>query len=275
MRTSWRPTTARTASTTTVASATLRRLQAARALSAIVAVGAVVALGLGALWPASTSIVTRRAVSGAAPTLVAPIGSVRPAFTPTAADAGTVSVAVVPPVLTNASTTTGLPAVAPARSDGAPVTGPSDAPAAPNGTTPTPTPPASCPLPLPAASSSGGLQSLVGFAPAFGPFASEGFALAPAYAPILQLFGPVIARLAAQNPQAAPVLDPLLATLQTLSTSGYSVLAPGYTPYRPQVLSVETQISQALAPYSEQLAGSPAGACLVDFEAAALSAANG
>lgn len=113
------------------------------------------------------------------------------------------------------------------------------------------------------------MQSLVSFAPAFGPFASEAFALAPAYAPVLQLFGPVISKLVAESPQAAPVLDPLLATLQTLSTTGYATLAPLYAPYRPQFLGLETQIATALAPYSEQLAGSQAGACLVDLESAA------
>jgi hypothetical protein len=128
-----------------------------------------------------------------------------------------------------------------------------------------------CPLGLAPASNTGGLQSLVVFAPAFGPWSSEGFALAPAYAPLLQLFGPVIAQLAAQSPQAAPVLDPVLTTLETLATQGYTTVSPLYGPYREQMLGAETQLASALAPYSEQLANSAAGSCLVDLESLLVS----
>jgi hypothetical protein len=127
---------------------------------------------------------------------------------------------------------------------------------------------------LPVATGTGGLQSLVGFAPAFGPWSSEAFAMAPAYAPLLQLVGPVIGALAAQSPQAAPVLTPLLNAVQSLSTQGYNALAPAYGPYRNQMLTEETMLASALAPYSEQLANSAAGTCLVDLESLLVTSAH-
>ena len=60
-------------------------------------------------------------------------------------------------------------------------------------------------------------------------------------------------------------------TLQTLSTSGYTTLSPAYGPYRARFLTVETQITNTLASYSEQLAGSQAGARLEDLESAGVN----
>ena len=255
----------------TSSSSTLRGLRVGRLISALLVVAALVALGLFALWPATTSATfTHRSSAAGFPVLISPAPAVAasPATSPVSAPLEVAGEAPLVPALSAPSPEPVLTPSAPA-----PSTSPSSGTGGGSGGNPPPStpPPAVCPLPLPAATSSGGLQSLVGFAAAFGPFSSEGFALAPAYAPLLQLFGPVIAKLAAQSPQGALVLDPLLATLQTLSTSGYTTLSPLYGPYRTQFLSVETQVANALSPYSEQLAGSQAGACLVDLESAAVN----
>lgn len=255
----------------TSSSSTLRGLRVGRVMSALLVVAALVALGLFALWPATTSTtLTHRSSAAASPVLISPAAAVAPSPTTTpVSNPGAVSgEAPLVPAFSAPNPEPVLTASAPA-----PSTTPSSGTGGGSGGTPPPStpPPVVCPLPLPVATSSGGLQSLVGFAPAFGPFSSEGFALAPAYAPLLQLFGPIIAKLAAESPQGAPVLDPLLATLQTLSSSGYTALAPLYGPYRTQFLSVETQIANGLAPYSEQLAGSQAAVCLVDLESAAVN----
>lgn len=258
-------------------SSTLRGWRAGRLISALVVVAALVTLGLFALWPASTSttLTHRSGAAGAPPVLISPAAAVAPSPATTAPAFAPAAIGGETPL----ASASGAPGAEPALTTSAPA--PSTSPSSDNGGgtgggsggTPPPAapPPAVCPLPLSPATSGGGLQSLVAFAPAFGPFASEGFALAPAYAPLLQLFGPVISKLAAESPQGAPVLDPLLATLQTLSTSGYTTAAPFYGPYRTQFLTVETQIANTLAPYSEQLAGSQAGACLVDLESAAVN----
>lgn len=97
--------------------------------------------------------------------------------------------------------------------------------------------------------------------------------MAPAYAPLLQLFGPVIAEFAAQSGQGSAVSQPLLAALQSLDTAGFDLLQPLYGPEREQMLGYEAQFAAAVAPYSEQLAGSAAGACLVDLEGMLVSGA--
>lgn len=252
----------------TSSSSALRGLRVGRLISALLVVAALVALGLFALWPATTSTtLTHRSSAAGSPVLISPAAEVAPSsVTPVPASAPAAVASGAP--LVSASSALGS---VPVSTSSAPVPSTSPGSGTGSGGAPATPPPGACPLPLSPATTSGGLQSLVGFAPAFGPLASEGFALAPAYAPLLQLFGPVIAKLAAESPQGAPVLDPLLATLQTLSTSGYTALAPLYGPYRTQFLSVETQIANALAPYSEQLAGSQAGACLVDLESAAVN----
>ena len=241
--------------------ALLRSRRPLRIASAAVVAAALATLGTFALWPASvtTTVTHHRAApsggSGAAPTpqtsLSAPVDVAAPAAPVTLASSAPVPIAV-----------SGASGSAPPATQSAPPGGGGAPPASAT---------VQCPLGLPAAANSGGLQSLVAFAPAFGPWSSEGFALAPAYAPLLQLFGPVIAELVAQSPQAAPVLDPVLSTLQSLDTQGYTALSPLYGPYREQMLSAETQLASALAPYSEQLANSAAGSCLVDLESMLVS----
>jgi hypothetical protein len=125
-----------------------------------------------------------------------------------------------------------------------------------------------CPVKISTPDQIGGVQSLVAFAPAFGPFSAEAFAAASAYQPELELLGPILA----QYPKAAPVLDPLLAPVLGLfaqgSTTLFGVLAPFYAPHRTEVLSAETQLAAALAPYSAKLAGTPMAGCVVELEAA-------
>jgi hypothetical protein len=123
-----------------------------------------------------------------------------------------------------------------------------------------------CPLPLESPSSNGGLQSLIGFAPVFGPFTSEAFAPAAAYAPVLTLVGPVLA----QYPTAAPVIEPLVTPLleawEQLLAAGYGVVGPYYSPYRAQFIDAETQLATALAPYSQSLASSVVASCIIDLQ---------
>jgi hypothetical protein len=127
---------------------------------------------------------------------------------------------------------------------------------------------AKCPIDLPEPAHDGGLQSLITFAPAFGPFKDEAFAAAAAYQPLLQLLGPILA----QYPKFAPTLDPALAPLLTafegVLNQGFTLLGPYYTPYRQKILKAESDLATALAPYSQKLAASPLAGCLVDLEAA-------
>lgn len=125
-----------------------------------------------------------------------------------------------------------------------------------------------CPAPLATPSKLGGVQSLVSFAPAFGPFSAEAFAAASAYQPVLELLGPVLA----EYPKYAPVIGPLVAPLVEVFAAGsqslFGAIEPAYAPHRPKVLAAETRLATALAPYAAKLAGTPLAGCLVDVEAA-------
>jgi hypothetical protein len=111
------------------------------------------------------------------------------------------------------------------------------------------------------------LQSLIDFAPAFGPFSAEAFAAAPAYAPVLTLIGPILAEYPALEPQLAPLVDPLVSSLSALTTAGSNLLGPLYAPYRQQVLDAEGNLAAAIAPYSKALVNSPVGGCVIGLEA--------
>ncbi|HZU78745.1 MAG TPA: hypothetical protein VE991_02415 [Acidimicrobiales bacterium] len=234
-------------------------LRVGRAVSAAVVVGSLVTLAVFSLWPSSVRTAARRSLPPVAPTST-------PAVAPLAAAPATAPSGPSPVTAASggAQTPAALPIPAPVVVDG---------PVVPPTTPPPATAHAVCPAGLPAPATSGGLQSLIGFAPAFGPFSSEAFAMAPAYAPLLQLFGPVIAEFAAQSGQGSAVSQPLLAALQSLDTAGFNLLQPLYGPEREQMLGYEAQFAAALAPYSEQLAGSAAGACLVDLEGMLVSGA--
>lgn len=125
-----------------------------------------------------------------------------------------------------------------------------------------------CPIALATPKHMGGVQSLVSFAPAFGPFSAEAFAAAAAYQPELELLGPILAQYPAYAPILEPLLTPVLALFSTGSNSLFAAIEPLYKPYRTEVLSAETKLAAALAPYSVQLAGTPLAGCVVDLEAA-------
>jgi hypothetical protein len=140
-------------------------------------------------------------------------------------------------------------------------------PSAPGGTQPLA--PASCPIKISdAPPQSGGLQSLISFAPAFGEFSAEAFAMASAYQPMLELLGPILAQYPEMAPKIAPLVTPLVSVLRTATNTLFGLLAPIYTPYRQQVLKAETKLAAGLAPYAKKLATSPLGGCIVDLETA-------
>jgi len=127
---------------------------------------------------------------------------------------------------------------------------------------------AACPIPLKKPSASGGLQSLIDLAPAFGPFSAEAFAAASAYQPLLQLLGPILAKYPALASTAKPLVTALLTPWESLLNTSFGLLSPFYAPYRQSVLSAETKLAAFFAPYAESLTNSPLGGCLVDLEAA-------
>lgn len=153
-----------------------------------------------------------------------------------------------------------------------PVSGFSSAPVPPGPVAPAAGPRvAACPLPVQRPAQTGGVQSLITLAPAFGPYSAEAFAAASAYQPVLELVGPVLAEYPALAPTVEPLLEPLLAGWEALLLSGYDVTSPFYSPYRQQVLKAETQLATVLAPYAQQLAASAGASCLIGEEAALLS----
>ena len=231
-----------------------------------VVISAIVALDLIALVvvafhrTSTTSITTRRPASLAiAPSVT---GSPTPTATPTPTPTpslGPPSVSpIVPPVV--------LPPTSTAPS--APSSTPTSPPSGGSSTPPVVTAAANCPIPLAKPVTNGGLQSLIDFAPAFGPFEAEAFAMASAYQPVLQLLGPILAQFPALETQFQPQITALLTPFQNVLNSVYSIIAPLYSPYREQVLTAETKFAAFLAPYAQSLANSPLGGCVVDVEAA-------
>jgi hypothetical protein len=132
-----------------------------------------------------------------------------------------------------------------------------------------------CPLPLPAATVHGGLQSLIAFAPLFGPFSAEAFASAAAFQPVLQLLGPLLVAFASQYTSVQPELTPLINQVENLENEGFTAISPLYLPYRSQFLSAETQLATAVAPFAQTLGSSSAAACVVDIESALTAGAAG
>jgi hypothetical protein len=127
---------------------------------------------------------------------------------------------------------------------------------------------ADCPIPLAKPADQGGLQSLIGFAPAFGPFSAEAFAMASAYQPVLQLLGPILAQFPQLEAKAQPEINALLRPWEQVLNSVFDVVEPFYAPRRQEILTAETRFAAFLAPYAQSLATSPLGGCLVDVEAA-------
>jgi len=133
---------------------------------------------------------------------------------------------------------------------------------------------ATCPLGLSPPAQPGGLASLIGLAPLFGPFSSEAFAMAPAYAPVVSLFGPFVVQFVNTYNGAQPSLAPLLGVWEQMVNAGFNVFEPLYGPQRRQVIGYETQLATILAPYSTEMVNNPAGACLVDLEGMLTAAAG-
>lgn len=127
-----------------------------------------------------------------------------------------------------------------------------------------------CPVPLAKPAHVGGLQTLIGYAPAFGPFKDEAFAAAAAYQPLLQLLGPILAQYPQIAPRIEPALAPFLDAFAGLLDQGYALVAPLYAPHRAQVLDAEAKLAAALAPYAQKLVTSPLGGCVVQLQAALL-----
>lgn len=137
------------------------------------------------------------------------------------------------------------------------------------------TPPATariarCTIPIKEPTTSGGLQTLIGFAPAFGPFKDEAFAAAAVYQPVLQLLGPILAKYPQIAPKIEPAMAPFLDAFAGLLNQTFTLIAPLYTPYRQDVLAAEAQLAAALAPIVQSLATSPLGGCIVELQAVLL-----
>jgi hypothetical protein len=212
----------------------------------------------------TTAVTTRPA---AVPEPVAPVTSAPAWSTPVAAPAPAVPVSVplgaTPPVVTSVPLPTTSTTPPPRTATPPPATTPPTTPP------PTASPAATCPVkltdkPVP----KGGLQSLIDFAPAFGDFSAEAFAMAAAYQPALQLLGPVLAKYPSLAPKFAPYVTPFVSTFAKILNTGFVLLGPLYSPYRTQFLQAETKFAAALAPYAEKLAGSPLGDCVVQLETA-------
>lgn len=125
---------------------------------------------------------------------------------------------------------------------------------------------APCALGFPPPKRSGGLASLTLLIPAFGPFAAEAFAFAPAYEPVVEMFGPFLPLFADMLAANEEFVTPAIALLRQLEQAGFDQIEPIYGPYRQDFLDAATQLAETLAPYSEQLRDSPAGVCLIALQ---------
>ena len=212
-----------------------------------------------------TTVTTTRTVAASAPVAPAPSSPSTSAPLPPAAPAPA-GEPVALPVVTTAPIA--LPRTTDTPEQPAPTTDPLPTYPAPPERTAAP-----CPAPLESPSSNGGLQSLVGYAPAFGPFTGEAFAAASAYAPVLTLVGPVLAQYPTAAPYIEPLVNPLLASWEQVLAAGYGVVGPYYSPYRSQFIAAETQLATALAPYSQSLASSAVASCVIDLQYTLISQA--
>lgn len=231
------------------------RLKLARLVAALIALVAIVALAVMALSTKTEKVA-----------LVKPLGSqsaprelLRPS---TPAVPGPLTVAVPEPVVGEAVSAT---AAAQAPSTGAAPT-PSPLTTSPGPDTTLTPAGAVCPFPLPAPGQTGGLASLVGIVPVFGPFSAEAFAFSPAYEPLLKLFGPFLPAFEQGLATADPATAPVIAALRTLEDAGYGAVGPLYGPYRQQILDAEKQAATAIGVYTSMLADSAPAACVIALE---------
>ena len=249
-------------------------LRLIRTASALVAAVSIALLGLVAVESGSSvtrhTVVVRHDVRVQTP--LAQAASPTPAASAVGSAAPSPSLVAPTPLVTSAPSVVASPSVVvTSAATTAPASTP--APATPTSTAPSgTTPPATaavlpaCPLPLPATTASGGLQSLIGFAPLFGPFSAEAFASAAAFQPVLELFGPFLVAFAKDYAPVQPQLAPLLAQVESFENEGYSLISPLYGPYRTKFLTAETALATALAPVASALVDNPASACVVDLE---------
>lgn len=239
----------------------IRHLRVVKGALIVAAVLDVLALGAFAV---RVDTVTSTVTIPAAPAAeVAAPSAVLPPAAPT-------GYAAIPAVSTDANATPPA-APRPAKSEPSPRSPSTDEP------TPAPEPSAAavrCPIPVREPTTSGGLQTLIGFAPAFGPFKDEAFAAAAAYQPVLQLLGPILAKYPEIGPRIEPTLTPLLGAFSGLLDAGYTLLGPLYAPHRTEVLEAESKLAAALAPYARELATSPLGGCVVELQSALLEPAS-
>jgi hypothetical protein len=262
----------------------LRLWRIIRAFSAAVTLLAVAALGTFAVTGANSvnryTRVTKHTtvvVAASATNPVTPVGAVAtgplpsgeldqpPPLTVTAAPES----AITPLTTTTASITPApTPGPTPAATSPAPTSTPGGVT-----TVPAPSDLPACPLPLTAANS-GGLQSLVGFAPFFGPFSSEAFAAAPLFQPFLQDIGPFLVALANAYGTESSSLAPLVTQLESFENDGFTVISPLYGPHRSQFLTDESALATALAPLAKGVASNAEASCLVDVEAVLTQAAS-
>jgi hypothetical protein len=119
---------------------------------------------------------------------------------------------------------------------------------------------------LPAPQQVGGLQSLIRLVPLFGPFSAEAFAMMPAFEPGFDVLGPLFPLFELGLDGAAPVLDAITPPAQQVTQTLFDLVAPGYEPVRPQVLSAEAQLAAFLQPIVQQLADTPGSECLIALE---------
>lgn len=253
----------RTTSAGAEARSNVTLLRAGRAGALALAIAAFLAVAVLALTAESGRAVVRPGAADAA-------GPVAPAPT-TIPPAGTPTV----PVSTARATTT-IAAPAPPRHSVRAPDPVAAMPVPPPDRPPDPEPlgPVACPLGLPPPSRTGGLASLVPLVPAFGPYSAEAFAMAPAYEPLIELFGPFVWVFGEALATHEETLAPAIAALRDLEDAGFERLDPLYGPYRPEVLASLASLADTLTPYTEQLAASPAAACLIALEGMVASAGD-
>lgn len=132
-----------------------------------------------------------------------------------------------------------------------------------------------CPLGWPAPRQQGGLASLIGLAPLAGPFSSEAFALGSVYQPLLQLVGPVLAEIAPVIIHNQPLIDPVIAQVQSVEAVVLEAILPYYGPYRDQLIAAEGDLARNLAPVLERIHDSEAASCFVAWQGQLIEQAKG
>jgi hypothetical protein len=254
-------------------------LRAVRALSlsvTVLSVAALCAFGLSGANPVTThTTVTRHTVVTKRVAVAAPKDGAQ--STASAGDAAAPALVGAGPLVASAPVTAPTTTVTPAAVTAPATTSAPAAPSAPvtdsGGTTATPSDLPACPLPLDSPAQTGGLQSLIPFAPFFGPFSSEAFAAAPLFQPLLEDVGPFLIAFANAYQAQAPALAPLVSAIESLENEGYNALEPLYGPYRDKFLAAESALATALAPLAKTVALNAGTSCLVDVEAELTAAA--